>query len=96
MALDYHTGSEDISVEINHPLAIPPKSTLALQLCIEKIDIVFVVIRNFGIRDGNCLCTLKAKPLDLLDDPSVKLEAGPHTNRKAQQPAHIGSILPSN
>ena len=42
---------------------------MALQLFIEKIDIVFVMIRNFGIRDGNGLRALMAKPRNLLDDP---------------------------
>ena len=63
MTLDHHTGGEYISVEIDHPLAIPPEGTLALQLFIEKIDVVLVVIGNLGIRDGDNLRALKAKPL---------------------------------
>ena len=69
MTLDHHTGGEYISVEIDHPLAIPPEGTLTLQLFIEEIDIILVVIGNLGIRDGDGLRALKAKPLYLLDDP---------------------------
>ena len=41
---------------------------MALQFFIEKINIVFIVIGNLGIRYGNGLCALKAQLFNFFDN----------------------------